>query len=217
MKTIGERIKQRRKSLKLTQAQVAKGVGVSHVALSQWERDETSPSGENLHALAKVLGCSTPWILFGIEESTNVEPSVVGGFKIPVISYVQAGMWHLEGEGNLRGVNGDYEYIFTDLPLSPSSFALKVNGKSMEPEFKEGDRIIIDPEVCPTPGDFVVAMNDNDEVTFKKYRLRGVQNGEEVFELIPLNPDFPTLDSRQNKITILGTLIEHRRYRKSNH
>lgn len=214
MKTIGERIKERRKSLKMTQAQVAKGVGVSHVALSQWERDETSPSGENLYALAKVLGCSTPWILFGVEEKTNVEPSIIGGFRIPLISYVQAGMWHLEGEGCMLGTNGDYEYIFTDLPLSPASFALRVKGNSMEPEFKEGDRIIIDPDVCPHPGDYVVAMNENDEVTFKKYRARGIVDGEETFELVPLNPDYPTLDSKHNKITILGTLIEHRRYRK---
>ncbi|MMZ47307.1 putative HTH-type transcriptional regulator [compost metagenome] len=141
----------------------------------------------------------------------------MGGFKVPLISFVQAGLWHMEGDGGMRGDNGDFEYIFTDLPLSPSAFALKVKGDSMEPEFKEGDRIIVDPEVCPSPGDYVVAMNENDEVTFKKYRLRGTVNGQESFELVPLNTDYPTLNSLHNKITILGTMLEHRRYRKRQH
>ena len=43
----------------------------------------------------------------------------------------------MEGDGGMRGDNGDFEYIFTDLPI-PSAFALKVKGDSMEPEFKEG-------------------------------------------------------------------------------
>ena len=33
----GERIRSRRKALKLTQLVVASGIGVSHVAVSQWE------------------------------------------------------------------------------------------------------------------------------------------------------------------------------------
>ena len=40
-------------------------------------------------------------------------------------------------------------------------------------------------------------------VTFKKYRLRGTVNGQESFELVPLNTDYPTLNSLHNKITIL--------------
>ena len=51
-------------------------------------------------------------------------------------------------------------------------------------------------------------MNENDEVTFKKYRLRGTVNGQESFELVPLNTDYPTLNSLHNKITILGTMLE---------
>lgn len=84
----------------------------------------------------------------------------------------------------------------------------------MEPEFVEGDRIVIDPEIAPSPGDYVVAMNGDNDVTFKKYRSRGVIEGEEVFELVPLNPDYPTLSSLHSPITILGTMVEHRRYRR---
>jgi len=55
MRTIGQRIRARRRELKLTQEEVAKKVGVSSVAVGHWEKDTNEPSGTNLHALAKVL------------------------------------------------------------------------------------------------------------------------------------------------------------------
>ncbi|EPE8592259.1 helix-turn-helix domain-containing protein, partial [Escherichia coli] len=47
---MGERIRARRKELKIRQAALGKMVGVSNVAISQWERSETEPNGENLLA-----------------------------------------------------------------------------------------------------------------------------------------------------------------------
>ena len=77
---INERIKTRRKELKLTQAAVANYVKVSRVSVTQWELGDTSPKGENLFNLAAILKCSTEWLLFGKEgkdsnESLNVEPT----------------------------------------------------------------------------------------------------------------------------------------------
>lgn len=65
---------------------------------------------------------------------------------------------------------------------------------------------------CVSPGDYVVAKNGSEYATFKKYRARGVnENGEEVFELVPLNPDFAALNSAVEKISIIGVVVEHRR------
>lgn len=61
----GERIRLRRKELKLTQQALSRVVGVSHVAISQWERGETDPSGENLLALAKALRCQPGYLVYG--------------------------------------------------------------------------------------------------------------------------------------------------------
>jgi SOS-response transcriptional repressor LexA len=213
MNNTGSRIRERRKALKLTQQQVAKRLGVSHVALSQWERGDTEPRGSNLYNLCEVLGCDPAWLLSGKNAASNIEPADMGGARIPLISYVQAGLW-ASPEENFRLNDGQFEYIITDLTLSRTAFALKVKGRSMEPEFVEGDRIVIDPEICPSPGDYVVAMNGDNEVTFKKYRARGIIDNEEVFELVPLNPDYPTLSSLHSPITILGTMVEHRRYRR---
>lgn len=70
--TIGERVRARRKELKFTQRTLASALKISHVSVSQWERDDSEPTGKNLHSLSKILKCSPTWILFGDEDS---EPS----------------------------------------------------------------------------------------------------------------------------------------------
>ncbi|EQB4284714.1 helix-turn-helix domain-containing protein, partial [Escherichia coli] len=72
--TIGERIRYRRKNLKYTQRSLAKALKISHVSVSQWERDDSEPTGKNLFALSKVLQCSPTWILFGDEDKQPSPP-----------------------------------------------------------------------------------------------------------------------------------------------
>ncbi|CAB3870684.1 LexA family protein [Achromobacter deleyi] len=132
------------------------------------------------------------------------------GRRVPVINYVQAGQLtevgaHFCGEA--------LEYLLTDIPLSERAFGLEIRGLSMAPQFVPGDKIIIDQEVAPKPGSFVVAMNGGEEATFKKYRPRGLDaNGNDVFELVPLNEDFPSFFSDRQELVIIGTMVEHRRY-----
>ena len=72
----------------------------------------------------------------------------------------------------MRGGTEAGEWLTTDQKFSASTFALEIKCDSMLPDFKPGDRIIVDPAVAPQPGDFVVAKNGHDEATFKKYRPR---------------------------------------------
>jgi len=58
----------------------------------------------------------------------------------------------------------------------------------------------------------VIAQNGSYEATFKKYRVIGYDEyGREEFELVPLNPDYPTLSSRDHKISIIGVMVRHER------
>ncbi|PAV09902.1 hypothetical protein CBG25_02590 [Arsenophonus sp. ENCA] len=69
IKSIGQRIRLRRKELELTQQQLGKKVGVSHVAISQWEKEETEPNGDNLLSLADALICTPEYIIRGTTKS----------------------------------------------------------------------------------------------------------------------------------------------------
>ncbi len=72
--TLGQRIRQRRKQIGLSQSKLSKAAGVSDSSISLWESDTTAPRGENLHKLAAILQCSPTWILFGDEDKTPESP-----------------------------------------------------------------------------------------------------------------------------------------------
>jgi SOS-response transcriptional repressor LexA len=204
------RLKTLRKERRLTQGRLGKIVGVSDVTIGYWEKDQNKPSGLSLTKLAKYFGVTERFLLTGQEDSPNVAPASIGATQVPIISWVQAGAWTAESDA--RNLEGAVDYILTTEAHSLATFALKIRGKSMEPEFKEGDTILVDPELYPNPGDYVIAKNGSEEATFKKYRSRGItEYGEDVFELIPLNPDFATHNSSVEKITIIGVVVEHRR------
>lgn len=72
--TLGQRIKQRRKQIGLSQSDLSKAAGVSDSSVSLWESDNTAPRGANLHKLATALQCSPTWILFGDEDKSPGAP-----------------------------------------------------------------------------------------------------------------------------------------------
>ena len=67
------------------------------------------------------------------------------------------------------------------------SFALRVIGNSMAPEFLDGEIIIIEPEGLVQSGSYVLALHE-EEWTFRQL----VQTGQ-GWALRPLDPAWPTL------------------------
>jgi len=140
----------------------------------------------------------------------NVSPATMGSRPIPVISAVQAGV--LKDMENPYEPGDGFAVEYTDdIKLSQWTFGLEVEGDSMLPRFRPGDRVIVDPEVAPNPGNFVVARNGSNQATLKKYRPRGMDsNGNTVFELVPLNDDYPTLRSDIEHLLVIGVVVELR-------
>lgn len=146
----------------------------------------------------------------GVRYDANVSLSITPQRIVPVISYIQAGQLTDVVESYAPGDGFAVEYCDND--IGSSSFALEIEGESMLPDFRPGDRIIVDPDISPGPGDFVVAKNSHEQATFKKYRPRRIgPDGNMIFDLIPLNPDFPTMSSDFEQLRIIGTVIEHRK------
>ncbi|MFQ2432747.1 S24 family peptidase [Aeromonas caviae] len=224
---ISDRIFSRRSALGLSKTALAKAVGVADVSVGKWESGQNQPKGRYLNDLAAALGVSVDWLLTGKEEGStgvaespipgyrNVEPAVIPqGGRVPILSYVQAGNWREICE-QATGFDGNVEYVAASVDIGPRGFGLWLRGNSMTPQFNEGDLVIVDPDEQPRPGDFVVAKNGSEEATFKKYRPRGIdESGQEVFELVPLNDDYPTMHSDRQHIEIIGVMVEHRIFRK---
>lgn len=208
--TLGDRVRTLRKEKLMSQHDLARRANVTQGVISGLESGRNN-SSVALVDIARALGTTVEYLTTGVDERQKTDNIIFNSKHtlkpIPIISFVQAGNWR---EAVEHGVIG---YIFsTSIGLSANSFGVIVMGKSMSPDFNEGDSLTIDTEVCPHPGDAVVAINGKGEATLKKYRPRGLNTaGEEVFELVPINPDFATLYSDRENIKIIGTVVEHTR------
>ena len=176
-------------------------------AVSKWFNAETLPTQANIYVLADFLEVTKEWLTYG-DKNASIE-KIEKQISYPLLSPIQAGLW--TDIRSLEGFDG-YEMIPSTVIASENSFYLRIEGKSMLPRFNEGDLILIDPDIAPTPGKFVAAINGNNEATFKQYKELGTRNeyGIAHFELVPLNPMFPTLSSLNQEIRIIGVAVEKR-------
>ncbi len=200
----------------MTQQTLGDYCSVSRAAIAQWELGTTRPSLDHLGRAADTLGVWVSW-LTGEGEFTGQEEDAVPyrprGQTIPVIDFVQAGGWISVADPYPPGRGMDT--VVTERTVSENTFGLVIKGNSMAPDFQENDKIIVDPDVTPQPGAFVVAkLDDEGEATFKKFRPRGTDSsGQPVIDLVPLNDDWPILHmDAKHPGRIIGTIIEHRRY-----
>tara|TARA_R110002124_G_scaffold123818_1_gene282712 strand:- start:5450 stop:6148 length:699 start_codon:yes stop_codon:yes gene_type:complete len=193
MNTLGERSKERRKIIKLTQIQLSKKVGVSGVTISQWESGDTSPKGENLYKLARALSCSPDWLLFGdvrkLANESNAEwaggleawgsDSPLGEEEVEIPFYMEVELAAGDGIIDCREYKGP-KLRFAKSTLkrqgvnSDQAACVKVNGNSMEPVLPHGSTVGIDTSHINIVDGKMYAINHDGMLRVKMlYKLPG--------------------------------------------
>lgn len=190
-------------------------INASPQNITNWSKRGISKKGAM--DVSRVFGLSLDWVLTGDGEikkpthsdlmqqikdiengrtdTSNSPPSgttnarmVSTSSMVPILSWVAAGSW-----SNTEPVTMDD--IIGEAPrppnLSKSGFALRVQGRSMLPEFKPNDIIYIEPQTglfALKDSDLVVVQcNDDTEATFKQLVIG--ENFDDMY-LKPLNPDW---------------------------
>lgn len=209
----GSFLKNLRVSLGFSQQDVGDKLGVSQSAVSAWERNNKLPSMQNLIDLSKIYGVSVEELSKGERIPVKKEIEYVPSdrtkrfIRVPVIGRIPAGI-PIEAIEDIE----DWE----DFPISDTVpghryFALKIKGDSMEPEYRDGDTIIIqEQEDCQSGDDCAVMVNGND-CTFKRVRKQG--NG---INIVPLNQKYEPVfyswaDVENTPVRIIGICVEVRR------
>ena len=83
--SLGERIKERRQTLKITQQDLAQALGMTPQHISAIEQNKWSPSLAVLPKLAEELGVSTDYLLSGKEGIiTDVIPAIKADKTLPL-------------------------------------------------------------------------------------------------------------------------------------
>lgn len=176
-----------------TQTALARKARVSQSTVGRLQRGLVNSQSDTLERVCNALGISVAELLSeesasGLATHADIDaptPAAKAGL-VPLISWVKA--------GNFAESIDIYQPGYAERwvkkppkPCGPRTFALQVEGISMEPRYQEGVIIYVDPELDATNGkDVVVRLENRNEVTFKRLVTEGRHKC-----LKPLNRDWP--------------------------
>lgn len=175
MENIGKRAKSRREELKLTQAELAKMVGVSQQSI-QWLEVGKTERPRYITELAEALETSVKWLKTGEGENTLQAktvplrmpvPEYLNPDRIPIYGYVA-------GANNMSAINESHIVGWVERPYTlqgiKNPFLLIVIGDSMEPRYFQNERVHVNPGRRPNKGEHCVVEKMNGEAVIKIYK-----------------------------------------------
>lgn len=194
MGTIGDRCRQRRKEIELSQQALAKLAGVSQATISGIETGRAIET-RKLMRVAKALKVDPDWFETGLGEKTiapakalytiNQEAKVyLAKNKIPMINWMDASEVKDATDLMEHQVN---KWIYSPIDIQEGSYALRVDGISMQPEFKRGAIIFVDPNIPPENEKFLVVKRPVDVEAILRELF--IESGKKYLKAI--NPAFP--------------------------
>ncbi|MCK1238884.1 XRE family transcriptional regulator [Streptococcus uberis] len=196
-----DKLKERRKALKLTQKDIADQLGISYQAYSAWERGVKEPSEEKVTQLEKILQVSKGYFteieivrLYGtlspsgqekvvsyardlVEAESKITSISERRFEYHVYERMSAGI----GASVYDDKNYDTVYFTEELA---HDFASWVSGDSMEPKYQNGSVALIRETGFDYDG-AVYAVVCNSQTYIKR-----VYREAEGLRLVSINPKY---------------------------
>lgn len=190
---IGERLKQERERLKLTQPEFAEAAGAAKRTLIDWEKGVSSPTAVQLSALADI-GVDVLYVLQG--EAPQANSRARAPAMAPAVStskddrelpdwtaYVQVPHYDVRASaGNGTVVHEENvvdhlvfkrDWVMRSMGLDPKRLALiDVRGDSMSPTINDGDLILLDTREGQQTTEGIYAINLAGGLLVKRLRLR---------------------------------------------
>lgn len=122
--------------------------------------------------------------------------------NIPLIGFAQAGaQGFFDDAGYPTG--GSWEEVNFPEIADTHAYALEISGDSMEPVYRDGDVVIVSPQLVPRRGDRVVVKTRQGEVMAKMLRRRTAQK----LELKSLNPEHPDRALASDEIEWIARIV----------
>ena len=201
----GERIKELREHIGLSQVQLADKIGVSKQTLYKYENNViTNIPSDKIEAIAELCNTTPAYIMgWNSEQITNIPTE--HGVKIPVLGHVAAGIPISAIEDIL-----DWEEISQETANTGQYFGLQIKGDSMEPRILDGDVVIVRSQPTAETGDIVIAQVNGDEATCKKLLMQS-----DGLSLLSFNTKydpmvFTAAEVESKPVRIIGKVVELR-------
>lgn len=198
-----EKLKARRKELKLTQKEIADQLGISYQAYSAWERGVKAPSKEKVSQLEQIL--SVPKGYFTEIEIVRLYNTLSSKGKDQVVAYARELVqkersqkvmsiskklyeYHVyekmsAGIGASVYDDRNYDTVYFDEELA-HDFASWVSGDSMEPKYHNGSVALIRETGFDYDGAVYAVVCNNQTYIKRVYRE------ESGLRLVSINPKY---------------------------
>lgn len=178
----------------LSPSGLAKRAGLDSTAFNKSKRRSADgrprwPSTESLAKVMDATGATLDDFMGLVKGRANgAQPADrLPGASVPLLGFAQAGAGGFFDDAGFPVGQG---WDIVDMPaagMGGSSYALEVQGDSMLPLYRNGDRLIVDPAASIRRGDRVVAKTLGGEVMAKVLERQTAK----AIELVSLNPGHP--------------------------
>lgn len=184
----------------LSASGLARAAGLDPTTFNKSKRaaPDGRPRWPSTESIARVLSASdTSWDAF----AALLSGAAASGRAIPVVGMARAGADGFFDESGFP-VGADETVRFPDLGEAPV-YALEIAGDSMEPMYRAGDIVIVQPGAAVRRGDRVVVRTRAGEVMAK---VLGRRN-EQIVELHSLNPAHPVRKLSTSEIDWVARIV----------
>ncbi len=154
------------------------------------------PSTESLAKILSATGSNMAEFVSLLAEPGEAAP------RIPILGYAQAGAEGFFDDAGYPAGTGWDEVLFPEVG-DPHAYALEIAGDSMEPVYRDGDRIIVSPAASIRRGDRVVVRTTGGEVMAKELARQSANR----FELRSFNPAHPTRTLKKSELAWMARII----------
>lgn len=194
-----DNVKRLREARDMTQDELAKAIGVTRPAVTQWESGWSKPRMGTVEKIADFFGVSVMEI---IEGPDTIPVRADGDATVPLVTLgsVHAGPFSEEGETE-RSI---------DVPASllrshPRARALVVEGDCMNRVAPEGMAVVYDPDVEPHNGSIAIVETENYDAVMRRW-YRGGDTLMLVADSYGRHPDI-VLTEEDGPIKLVGTVV----------
>jgi transcriptional regulator with XRE-family HTH domain len=196
--TFGEKLKIARKKKNLSQDMLAKLVGVSRVAITNFEGNKNTPTYSNLKKLSLILE----------EEFAEVKNELPMS-PVPIMANTSCGATQVSS----FQLENEFSYIRED-KWNKDLYCVIANGESMFPLIHDQAEVIINPLIEPVNGNLVLYRLDDESAI----KVLVVEEEAYMMQFVPINPreDFKTKTIRLDDEDTLERLTIHKVHRVIN-
>jgi transcriptional regulator with XRE-family HTH domain len=180
--SIGDRIREFRRKLGLSQAEMAEKTGISLNSLNRYENSHREVGAAFITQLGEMPGCDLRWLL-GLEDS-GAGQERGGEGSIPVLRTLPE---------NLNRATQDQIEGWLKYPGAPADgYAVRASDDALLPVVKKGDFLLFQPVEEAAHGDLVVLVDDWGDI-----RVRRIRELDGAVYYVGDQPDVPPVKSDQ--------------------